>query len=225
MHTEKEKKNLLAIVEEFEKLSSASVTDTLQKMGYLKRAVIVHGARPVIENMNVVAGPVVTLNFSPTRELPCEDRSAIWDSMFAGGLGSILVAYGGGFPISMMGSNVISAYRKRGFKAVVLDGGFRDIKDIREMNFPVFATLFPPLDSWYNYTKPTQGVPIQCGGVEVNPGDIMVCDDDGLVVVPREKAEAVIKLAKKQEKGERAGLKAVEEGYIVVDLKGTRKKL
>jgi len=112
---------------------------------------------------------------------------------------------------ALMGSIMITACRKVGLAGVVLDAAVRDTDELREMGFPVFAAGANP-------NGPTKFVPgrinwpISCGGVAVSPGDLVVGDADGVVVIEREKAPALLESAAKKVAEERARIAEIVAG-------------
>jgi regulator of RNase E activity RraA len=88
--------------------------------------------------------------------------------------------------------------RIRGGRGAVIEGFTRDVRKIEEMGFPVFTTGMRPVDSAGRGMVVSYGKPIECGGVLVNPGDIVFGDVDGIVVIPQEVEDEVIRLAQKK---------------------------
>ena len=79
---------------------------------------------------------------------------------------------------------------------MIIDGGVRDVGEVRALGLPVFARSVVPSSSVGRYATVDRNVAVQCGGVEVRPGDIVVAGEDGVVVVPNEQAMAVLNRAK-----------------------------
>jgi regulator of RNase E activity RraA len=80
-------------------------------------------------------------------------------------------------------------------EGMIVDGGVRDIAEIRRLGLPVYARSATPGSAVGRYASISRDEPVWCGGVMVSPGDIIVAGEDGVVVVPKDKAEAVLKMA------------------------------
>jgi 4-hydroxy-4-methyl-2-oxoglutarate aldolase len=92
---------------------------------------------------------------------------------------------------AMWGNLVTTAASARGVAGAIVDGNVRDMADIRRSHFPVWARSASPRGSTRNGPG-SINVPVMCGGVRVNPGDLIVADDDGIVVVPIEQSEPTL---------------------------------
>lgn len=102
----------------------------------------------------------------------------------------------------LWGELLSTAARARGANGVIIDGYTRDVRQIKEMQFPVFSTGIYPVDSAGRGMVISYNTPINCGGVVVHPGDIVFGDYDGIVVIPESAAEEVIAKAVAKVEGE-----------------------
>jgi 4-hydroxy-4-methyl-2-oxoglutarate aldolase len=153
-----------------------------------------------------LAGPAFTI------EVRAGDNLMIHAAISMAKPGDILVIDGkGDRTCALMGSIMINACRKLGLGGVVIDAAIRDSDELREMGFPVYAVGANP-------NGPTKFVPgrinwpISCGGIAVHPGDLVVGDADGVVVVEREKAASLLELAAQKVADERARIADIQAG-------------
>jgi regulator of RNase E activity RraA len=109
--------------------------------------------------------------------------------------GSVLVYVLEGAPeIAGMGNLMATTAKVRGLEATVIDGAVRDVAEIRRIGYPVFARRISPATSVGRLVGAAKQVPVRCGEVMVNPGDYIVGDTDGVVVVPQAAADRVVAL-------------------------------
>jgi 4-hydroxy-4-methyl-2-oxoglutarate aldolase len=99
----------------------------------------------------------------------------------------------------------------RGFAGAIIDGGLRDTPQLRKIQFPVFSRSIVPSTSVNHYRFAGVNVPVRCAGVRVAAGDIIVADEDGVTVVPKARAAAVLKKAQELDDTEHRMLPFIEK--------------
>ncbi|MBQ9686179.1 MAG: 4-carboxy-4-hydroxy-2-oxoadipate aldolase/oxaloacetate decarboxylase [Oscillospiraceae bacterium] len=169
-------------LEQLSKLPTGNVADNNNSIA--RQGVMDSGIKPIDPKSHIV-GRAVTVKCQPG------DNLALHQGIYAAQPGDVLVCdlrgydQGGHF-----GDIMALACKVRGLAGVVLDGSCRDSEDIKELGFPVFSRGFNPSGT----VKASLGqinVPITCGGVEVHPGDMILGDCDGVVVVRRTQEDEV----------------------------------
>ncbi len=169
--------------------------------GYVK------GARPLQLGQRM-AGRAVTLRFVPARRDLAEDKpkgvdSAEYVAFELCGPGEVLVADAMGWTYASTGGDIkFLRLKQRGAAGLVTDGGVRDSVSLREYGFPVYSASTTAKQGAAEMLAWEVNGAIQCGGVLVRPGDAVVGDDDGVVVVPSAIADDVVRAAQEREEVE-----------------------
>jgi regulator of RNase E activity RraA len=199
-----------------EGVTTATVTTVLLKKGL--RNVWLRGTRPLSPGQPRLAGPVFTLRFVPAREdlatpeswaSPISTRAAI-EAMPEG---CIAVADAMGVTDAGIFGDILAArMAKRGVAALVSDGVMRDVAGVRGTGLPVWCAGVAAPPSVAGLTFVGWQEPIACGGVAVMPGDWVLADDDGAVLIPAKYLDAVLAEAPEQERMEAWIMTEVDRG-------------
>lgn len=199
--------------------STATLTTTLKQFG-LSRS-FMHGVVPLRPNMKM-AGPAFTLRYIPAREdLNAGEVDNLKDAQRVGieeiGKGEVFVIDArGDTNAGTMGDILATRLFKRGAAGVVTDGAFRDSPSIAEIGLPAFSAAMNAHSNKTGHHPSEIQVPIACGDVAVLPGDIIVGDAEGVVVVPIQFAADVAQIALEMEAREEFLLKKIQSGASIV---------
>jgi 4-hydroxy-4-methyl-2-oxoglutarate aldolase len=188
----------------FKKSYPASVSDAVELVTG-KNGTMWHDMKLV--NGTPIVGRAVTSLVKPaspeqaTPALSTKHSVEMIDNAEPGEVGVIVME--GTLEIAAMGNLMATAAKVRRMAGMVLDGAIRDVWDIRRMGLTVYARSISPRTAVGHYATVARNVPVECAGVTVRPGDIIVADEDGVVVVPQERAQEVLKKAQEIDDRER----------------------
>ncbi|MEU6052574.1 RraA family protein [Streptomyces xanthochromogenes] len=143
------------------------------------------GIRPLWSPMPRVAGPAFTVR------CPAGDNLMLHAAIYRAEPGSVVVVESGDLDYALAGGNVCAVAQRRGIAAFVVDGVIRDLAEVREAGFPVFARGVLPIPGTKKAVAPLNE-PVRCGGVLVNASDVVVADEEGIVVTPHARTEQVL---------------------------------
>lgn len=182
-------------------LSSSLLADVLDTLGRHLTALPID-VRPLKPGWKI-CGPAATLAAMPVGGEPAEPYKVEMACIDALQAGEVLVATTSGDRKSALWGELLStAARARGAAGVVLEGLTRDTTRILDMDYPVWAAGYCPLDSKGRLDCVAHGVPIRVGDCVVSPGDFIFADIDGVVSVPKELADEAFKRALAKAQGE-----------------------
>jgi 4-hydroxy-4-methyl-2-oxoglutarate aldolase len=188
--------SLAQLIEGFQKTTVASVADAVDQVTG-QRGFMYHDMRPLFRAK--IVGPAVTALLRPSlRTSGPAVTSHSLQAIDEAEPGSVLViVVEEGLDISGIGGLMATACKARDLAGAVIDGAARDVEEIEALGFPVFSRSITPATSVGRYVSVGKNIPVQCAGVTVNPGDIIVGGTDGVVVVPRAQAAQVLEIAQK----------------------------
>ena len=179
----------------------ASVADAVeQTLG--RRAHMTSDIQPLFPTKFVGRAVTVMLKKEEHDEGAAAFQGAL-DAIDAAGPNSVyVIVLEDGKDIAGIGGLMGTAMKVRGFAGAVIDGGMRDTPQLRKIQFPVFSRGAVPSTSVGHYRFVGSNIPVMCGGVEVNAGDIITADEDGIAVVPAAEAQKVLEKAEQLDQTE-----------------------
>ena len=189
---------------------SCVVADSQERAGVMHSAI-----KPITDDRFV--GVALTVKLYPGDLVDCLDALKI-----AGEGDVIVVDACGDTETSIWGGLMAGLCQQKGVVGAVVDGAIRDTDEIKALGFPICTRAIVPRSTHSPYSgrmEPIEvNVPITCGGVPVNPGDIVLADEIGVVVVPQEEAGEVLERARTQAAQEEETRKRIQEGKTVEEL-------
>jgi len=195
-----------ALLQELAQIPTGNLSDALGKIGSMDESI-----KPVFQEARM-AGPAFTASLVPG------DNLGAHIALNQAPAGSVLVldakGYCGG---GLFGEIMSLAAQKRGLAGVVIDGACRDSQAITQMGYPVFSRAVNPGGT----VKESLGrinVPVSCGGVAVNPGDVVVGDADGVIVIPQDKMTEILAAAKKISLNEAKVMERLRAGESTMEI-------
>jgi regulator of RNase E activity RraA len=209
------KKDDAALIESFRHVEVASVSDALEQI-LGKKLYMTHRMRPIFSSK--FAGFALTIHLKKEENKDPAALNGMLSAIDEGARNSVYVMQvDDGADIAGMGGLMGTAMSARNFSGAVIDGGVRDVAYLEKIGFPVFATGVVPSTSVSHYRFAGANIAIQCDGVTVRPGDVVVADADGVAVVPREAAEKVLALAQQLDFKEHSMYPIIEKTRSIVE--------
>jgi regulator of RNase E activity RraA len=203
------------LVSAFRHVEVASVSDALEQITG-KKMYMSHRMQPIFTAKFAGFARTVLLKKDEGNKDP-EALTGMLEAIDQGSPDSVYVmVVEDGDDIAGMGGLMGTAMSARGYAGAVIDGGVRDVAYLRKIGFPVFATGIVPSTSVHHYRFGGAQISLTCNGVPVNPGDIIVADSDGVAVVPKTQAQAVLTLAQQMDYKEHSMYAVIEQLKSIV---------
>jgi regulator of RNase E activity RraA len=198
-----------AMLEAYRHVEAASVSDAIEQLLHEKHYMS-HRMQAIFPTK--FAGLALTVKLVKQENHDPDALSGMLKAIDTGGPGSVYVMQvEDGADIAGMGGLMGTAMFARGFAGAVVDGGVRDLPQLKRIGFPVYATGPVPSTSVGHYRFGGMNVPVNCDGVMVAANDIIVADQDGVVVVPQQNAADILILAQKLDNSEHSMFPFIEK--------------
>ncbi|MFT4111365.1 RraA family protein [Silvibacterium sp.] len=203
------------MIEAYRHVEAASVSDAEEQLLHEKHYMS-HQMQPIFPTK--FAGVALTVLLKKEENSDPHALDGMLNAIDKGEEGSVYVMkVEDGADIAGMGGLMGTAMFSRGFVGAVVDGGVRDLPQLKRIGFPVYATGAVPSTSVGHYRFGGMNVPVTVGGTAVNADDIIVADQDGVVVVPRSHAAAVLIRAQQLDNSEHSMYPFIEKFHSIVE--------
>ena len=193
----------------FHEVSAPNISDAMHRKGAMR------DIHPINQGTKIVGRAITVQTFAGDWAKPVE-------AIDLAGPGNVLVIYNGSNNIAPWGGLATLSCKNKCIEGVVVDGAVRDVDEIRAMNYPVYASGITP-----NAGEPKGmgeiNAEITCGGQTVRPGDYIVGDDSGVVVIPKERAYEIARRAKEVEKMESRLYEEIRRGKTLSQVANLKK--
>jgi len=204
-----------AMMVAYRHVEAASVSDAIEQL--------LHEKRYMSHRMQAIfpakfAGPALTVKLAREENHDPDALNGMLQAIDSGGAGAVYVMQvEDGADIAGMGGLMGTAMAARNFAGAVIDGGVRDLPQLKRIGFPVFSLGPVPSTSVSHYRFAGANIPVNCDGVRVNANDIVVADQDGVVVVPRQQAPEILVRAEQLDNSEHSMYPFIERYRSILE--------
>ena len=197
------------------KLSTTNVSDALDALG-LKGST--YGIRPTWEGCKKIAGEAITVKLIAAGLTKSKNHLGVKAIETAQAGDVILIDNAGRLDTSCWGGILANGAKAKGVSGVVIDGACRDLDDYVEANFTVYARGAVVATARGRIMEEATNITVQFGGVQVRPGDIVLADRSGVVVIPQEKLDEVLPKAEELYVKEEAMISEIRNGASMLEV-------
>jgi regulator of RNase E activity RraA len=208
------RRDLKEIINKLYTLSTTNVSDALDKL-HLTSGIV--GILPAFDCPKIV-GKAVTIKITASGMVKSKSHLATEAIANAEEGDVIVIDNSGRKDVSCWGEILSYAAKMKGIKGVIIDGAFRDLDDIKKINFPVYARQVVPVTARGRIMQESFNTLIRCGNAQVRPGDIVMADGSGVVVIPQEKAEEVLEAAMNIYTKECEMIEQIKKGVSILEV-------
>lgn len=199
----------------FARLSTTNLSDAMDALGYRGAT---YGIRPMMERWMKVLGPAVTIKMTAAGVTKGRTHLGVRAIEAARPGDVIIIDNGGRLDTSCWGGILANGAKMKGISAVVIDGACRDLDDCVDADFPVYARGTVVSTARGRVMEDSTNEMIQFGGVQVRPGDIVMGDRSGVVIVPQEAVESVLVKAEALFQKEEQMIAEIRAGASMLDV-------
>ena len=204
-----------AMIDAYRHVEVASVSDAIEQLLHQKRFMS-HRMQSIFPTK--FAGTALTVKLVKEENHDPDALSGMLQAIDIGGPGSVYVMQvEDGADTAGMGGLMGTAMFARGFAGAVIDGGVRDLPQLKRIGFPVYALGPVPSTAVGHYRFAGMNIPVKCDGIDVSPQDIIVADMDGVVVVPRAMAAEILVLSQRLDNTEHSTYPFIEKFHSIVE--------
>lgn len=197
------------VIEGLRALNTPTLANALDELDI---AGVMQGIVPAARGLRCVGRAVTTRETTgPKGSFPAEDFR-VGHIIDAAAPGDVLVVDNGGHPVSTWGGMASYAAKLKGIAGLIVDGGVRDREEIEAFAFPVFSRHMVPTPGRTRIKVESIGETVVCGGVRVRQGDVIVADGTGVVCIPAEAAEEVLRQAAAAAEDDRRAMSEMDGG-------------
>ena len=197
------------LISKFKNLDTTCVSDAMDRLG-IKCAL--HGIKPIVEGAKI-CGPAFTVHY-----VPCgTEKGTVGDFIDDVKSGEVIVIDNSGRTDCTVWGDIMSIVADRtGIEGTVIDGVCRDLPTIKRLKYPIFSKGYYMSTGKDRVEVDAINIPIAVSGVQVRPGDIILGDESGVIVIPLDRAEDVLEVANQIDEKEKAIEEAVLKGSTLV---------